>query len=302
MDHQQRMELAMETLTGVAVGDALGEAFSYEHCFVRERTDLSVFKDGSIRYTDDTAMAIGVVECLAMCRGIDEDAQAWIFGRNFRRDPERGYGKMARRLLEQISTGTAWQDVSPSAFGGGSFGNGSAMRVAPLGAYFHDNLAKTVIMASASARVTHFHPEGIAGAIAVAVAAATATQMRAFPVAEVAAAIWKNVLTYTPEGPTANALAIAQKYDPSSPAVEVAQRVGCGYNVSCQDTVPFTIWNACRCLHDFKEAFLSTLEVGGDCDTNAAIVGGIVTSYLGPKAIPKDWLRVTESPTGKFAK
>ena len=63
--------------------------------------------------------------------------------------------------------------MTPRLFGGeGSFGNGAAMRVAPLGAYFADELDAVVEQASFSAEVTHSHPEGIAGAIAVAVAAA----------------------------------------------------------------------------------------------------------------------------------
>ncbi len=294
-DARIRLELARETLEGLSVGDALGEALSYQHYRVREQQDFSAFRPGVVRFTDDTAMALGILECLSICKAIDEDALAWIFAKNFKADPERGYGKMARRILAQLCEGGGWRAVSSSAFGGGSFGNGSAMRAAPLGAYFFDDLQKVSTMAAASARVTHFHPEGVAGAVAIAVAAATATASRSLPPDDAAHKVWESVIELTPEGRTADALRTANSFKPESRPADVAKAVGCGYDVSCQDTVPFAVWNACRCLGDFREALLSTVEVGGDCDTSAAIVCGIVTSYSSPACIPEDW-RLAREP------
>lgn len=300
-DPQARLQLAKEALDGLSVGDALGEALSYQHYRARERQDFSALRPGSVCFTDDTAMAVGIIECLCLCNAIDEDALAWIFAKNFKADPERGYGKMARRILTELSQGAAWRTVSSSAFGGGSFGNGSAMRVAPLEAYFFDDLQKVSGMAAASARVTHFHAEGIAGAVAVAVAAAKATANRLMPSEDAAREIWESVMNLTPGGQTARALERARAFEPGSRPAEVAKAVGCGYDVSCQDTVPFAIWNACRCLGDFREALLSTVEVGGDCDTNAAIVCGIVASYGSPKCIPDDWRVAREALPKAYA-
>lgn len=294
LDHSTRLELATETLEGLSVGDALGEALSYAHSRARELQHFSSFRAGILRFTDDTAMALGVVECLARCKTIDEDALAWIFAKNFRADSERGYGKMSRRTLSALAEGAAWRTLSASAFGGGSFGNGSAMRVAPLGAYYFDDLAKVRELAAASARVTHSHPDGIAGAVAVAVAAAQATTCRSEGVESARIGIWEAVLAHTPGGATARGLRSAREYSTETPVSAVAKAVGCGYDVSCQDTVPFAIWNACRCLDKFREALVSTVEVGGDCDTNAAIVCGIVASYVTPAAIPIDWLSARE--------
>jgi ADP-ribosylglycohydrolase len=169
------------------------------------------------------------------------------------------------------------------------------MRVGPLGAYFFDDLEKVRIMAAASARVTHYHPEGVAGAVAVAVAAATATANRSLPPDEAAQVVWENVIKLTPEGQTARTLRNAKSFQPENRPADVAKAVGCGHDVSCQDTVPFAVWNACRCLDDFREALLSTVEVGGDCDTNAAIVCGIVASYNSSACIPEDW-RLAREP------
>jgi ADP-ribosylglycohydrolase len=75
---------------------------------------------------------------------------------------------------------------------------------------------------------------------------------------------------------------------------EIARELGNGMEISAQDTVPFCIWSACRSLTDYRETILSTVETGGDCDTNCAIVGGIVTAYLGNAGIPRDWLSARE--------
>jgi len=288
-----RLSLALEVLDGLSVGDAIGEAMSYQWYRARELEDFSAIYDGGVRYTDDTEMALGVVDVLKQLRGIDEGVLAWKFAARFMKDPDRGYGRMARNILREIAEGTDWREASEGAFSGGSFGNGAAMRVAPIGAYFSDNLEEVAAMATRSARVTHFHPEGIAGAVAVAIAAAVATDSREEPKEVVAGRIWEAVLDHTPEGEVRSRLVRASQMADST-AMDVAKELGNGQEISAQDTVPFCVWNACRCLEDYREALLSTVEVGGDCDTNAAIVGGIICGYIGWAGIPGDWLRARE--------
>jgi ADP-ribosylglycohydrolase len=149
-------------------------------------------------------------------------------------------------------------------------------------------------MASSSVMVTHAHPEGIAGAVAVAIATAKATACRSLPATQAADQIWDSVIKLTPGGSTARALNQARSFGTDRAPSEVAKAFGCGYDVSCQDTVPFAIWNGCRCLHDFREALVSTVEVGGDCDTNASIVCGIVASYGSGACIPEAWRTARE--------
>ena len=290
----ERLLRARESLEGLSVGDAIGEALSYRHDRCRENCDFSVFRPGTVRYTDDTAMALAIVETLQRLGGIDEDALAWAFSTRYRRDPERGYGKMARRVIEEIGAGTPWREASRNAFGGGSFGNGAAMRVAPLGAYYAHDLSVVPAMATKSAQVTHFHPEGIAGAIAVAVAAAVATGLRELDAPEAAKAIWEAVLDLTPESKVRARLMMARGFR-NAGHKEVSREVGNGTEVSAQDTVPFCIWSACLNLGNFREAVLGTLEVGGDCDTNCAIVGGVVSAYSAGQGIPEDWLTAREA-------
>ena len=130
---------------------------------------------GPWRYTDDTVMALSIVEVLERHGEIESNRLSDLFAKKYAEDPDRGYGSNAHRILRAVGNGEDWRDVAPSAFGGaGSMGNGGAMRVAPLGAYFADDIERAAFEARRSAEVTHAHLEGQAGAIAVAVAAAAA--------------------------------------------------------------------------------------------------------------------------------
>jgi ADP-ribosylglycohydrolase len=83
------------------------------------------------------------------------------------------------QLLASLRTGQDWRQARYAVFRNGSFGNGSAMRVGPLGAYFHDAAVDEVVaQAALSAEVTHSRPEAKAGAVAVALAAWLAARAR----------------------------------------------------------------------------------------------------------------------------
>jgi hypothetical protein len=121
------------------------------------------------------ALAFYIVAVLKSHGELNQDALARRFARRFERDPDRGYGSMTRIQLREINAGAIWRDTAANAFSGqGSMGNGGAMRAAPLGAYFADDLVLCADAARNSALVTHTHPEGVAGTIAVAMAAAMA--------------------------------------------------------------------------------------------------------------------------------
>lgn len=292
-EHNERLALARETLEGLSVGDAVGEALSYGHHNARKSCDFSSFREGTLPYTDDTEMAIAVYETLSVTQRVKPDTLAMAFSIRFQRDPGRGYGKMTRRILAQIGKGEHWETLSKGSFSGGSFGNGAAMRVGPLGAYFADNIESIPGSATNSAKVTHYHPEGIAGAVAVAVACGAAVQVRGREGEEVGNHIWQAVMDHTPDGKVKLGLELAKSLQGAT-ADEAAKKLGNGTEISAPDTVPFCVWNACRCIGDFKEAIISTVEVGGDCDTNAAIVGGIVASYCGVESLPESWMKVRE--------
>ena len=294
MTTEERRILAETVLEGLSVGDAFGERYAYGHEDVRARVTNEALH-GNWRWTDDTAMAVGIMECLNRSGKIEEEVLARTFARNFKNDYERGYGRMAARILERINEGDPWEAVSRSAFNGGSMGNGAAMRVAPLGAWFADDLEGVAKEAMKSSRVTHWHEEGIAGGIAVAIATAVAWKTRELPAAEVREIIAKEVRHYTPEGETANGIELALALDPEALPYLAGRRLGNGSLVTAPDTVPYVIWCALRSLDDYAEALIATVEGGGDCDTNAAMVGGILAARLGMEGIPQEWRDAREA-------
>ena len=293
MTADERKELAVAVLDGLSVGDAFGELFAYGSETVRQRVAAGIMA-GPWWWTDDTAMALGIMECLLRAGTVEEPTLAWIFSRNFKREPDRGYGRMTRKVLDGITAGENWQTISSSAFEGGSMGNGAAMRVGPVGAWFADDLERVSKEAWRSARVTHWHPEGIAGAVAVAITVAMAWQTRGFSAADAREAISSEVRKRTPEGATRSMIESACRFDPSSSPAEAARVLGNGSLVTAPDTIPFVIWSALRSLDDYAEALIATVEGGGDCDTNAAMVGAILGARLGRSAIPAAWLEARE--------
>jgi ADP-ribosylglycohydrolase len=171
-----RMARALVSLDGLSVGDALGERFFLHPNVAQLIIGERGLPEPPWRYTDDTQMALSIVETLREHGEIDQASLAKSFGERY--DPSRGYGPAMYRILRGINEGEEWQTVAGSAFSGqGSFGNGGAMRIAPLGAYFADDLEMVRAQAVLAAEVTHAHPEGIAGAVAVALAAAWACRL-----------------------------------------------------------------------------------------------------------------------------
>jgi len=197
--------------------------------------------------------------------------------------------------LRMIVEGAEWRVTSREAFGGqGSLGNGSAMRVAPVGAWFANDLDHVAAEARASAMVTHMHSEGVAGAIAIAIGAAMAWRLRENPSADSVVEFFNEVHRRTPDSETRRGIAHAFQVRQFQSYEAAACTLGNGSGVTCPDTVPFTIWAAAKHLHNYREAIAATAYVGGDVDTNCAIVGGIVALSTGYKGIPKDWLSQIE--------
>jgi ADP-ribosylglycohydrolase len=191
--------------------------------------------------------------------------------------------------------GAKWRDTAANAFGGqGSMGNGGAMRVAPLGAYFADDLERCAAEARASSLVTHTHSEGVAGTVAVAVAASLAWQLKDTANAERPRRFFEEVLRLTPESKVRRAILLASQTPRETPTPDVAKALGNGYLVTAPDTVPFCVWMAAHHSANFVEALAQTIQAGGDCDTNAAIVGGIVALSAGRQGIPEEWLKARE--------
>jgi ADP-ribosylglycohydrolase len=184
--------------------------------------------------------------------------------------------------------------VASELFSGqGSYGNGAAMRVAPLGAYFADDMAALVENARLSSEVTHAHPEGIAGGVAVAAATAVAYQARGTRLTR--RELIARVLPYVPDSAVKEGMIVARDL-PDGLAVwpDVVGKIGNGSGISAQDTVPFVLWCAGESLANYEESIWLTASGGGDVDTTCAMVGGIVATYTGIDGIPDKWVEARE--------
>ncbi|WP_446222141.1 ADP-ribosylglycohydrolase family protein [Nocardia sp. IBHARD005] len=290
---------SFDSLEGLSVGDALGAQF-----FVPGRSvpDLLAGRPPAApwQWTDDTEMACSVYAEIRDRGGVDRDALAAAFAQ--RCEPYRGYGPGTVVVLHEIRDGRPWAEAAGAVFDGrGSWGNGAAMRVAPLGAHFAGDPDRAAAQAAMSAELTHRHPEAIVGAMAVAVAAAHATGTREKGCAP--DELLLAVEPYLVDGLTAHGVRRARQLLGRTVA-EAAYELGNGARVSAQDTVPFTLWVAATYLHDYPAAVCACVEAGGDADTTAAIVGGIVAAHTGTgnrertRGIPAEWLAAREPLPG----
>ncbi|MFE3874154.1 ADP-ribosylglycohydrolase family protein [Kitasatospora sp. NPDC059146] len=293
---------ARDALEGLALGDGFGERW-----FPLFRTPKAAFAQIRARrvppetpwhWTDDTAMALSVYGILTAYEAVHQERLAQAFGATYLADAYRGYGNGMSLLLPRLAARpSAWREESRKLFDGqGSLGNGAAMRVAPLGAWFHADLDEAAEQAALSAEVTHAHPEGIAGAVAVALAAALAARGRggvgapAPAPAPAGAAFLAEVAGRTPAGPVREGLSRAAELAPDTEPWRAADLLGNGQRVRAGDTVPFALWSAAHHLDSLTDALWSTAEGLGDVDTTCAITGGVVAARTGLGGPAAGWL------------
>lgn len=296
--NQNASERAMLSLEGLSTGDAFGDQFfrlaEQEESLIASKTA----PPGPWLYTDDTEMALSVVAMLQRHGTIEQDPLASDFAHHY--DPSRGYGPAMHRVLNAIREGQPWAEVTRREFSGqGSWGNGAAMRVGPLGAYFAEDMGAVVEQARRSAEVTHAHPEALAGAIAIAVAAALAWNGRQENPLPGRAEFLDRILPFVPPSDVQSRLRKARAL-PADASVPFAVSVlGNGTGLSAQDTVPFALWCAGERLDDYEQALWLTLSGGGDRDTTCAMVGSIVVLSTGLERIPPSWRAAREPLPGR---
>lgn len=286
---------AAESVTGLSVGDALGQCFFGLSGAEQERVLAGdLLPEGPWYYTDDTEMSLAVQAVLQRFGSIDQDALASEFAHRYRFD--RGYGPAMHRALMRVRDGEPWRVVSYSLFDGqGSYGNGAAMRAAPIGAFFSESDQRVVENAARSAEVTHAHPEGVSGAVAVAVAASMACRFRAEGLLPSHSEFVGRILPLVPAGDLRERLARAREMSVVQSIDFPVSVLGAGAELSARDTVPFAIWCCAQQLGDYEGAIRLGLRGGVDRDTICAIIGGIVACYVGAAAIPAEWLRRREA-------
>lgn len=256
------------------------------------------------RFTDDTQMSLCVAEWL--CAGEEADGQA-LLSRFYRAyHPARRYGSGTRWILEAFpQRPEEWKALATIMFAEGSYGNGSAMRAAPIGlAYCEDQTSLTIISETAS-RTTHSHPQAIVGATLQAAAVALAVKadqnLEPLKFLEELQKLLSKIRWRTEAYQEAfRFMATSLKED--FPEREVVQKLGTG--ITALEAVPTSLYCFLKHLDSYEDCLHLAIFSGGDTDTIAAMAGSLSGAYLGVKALPKRWLaRVREETysVGKVA-
>jgi poly(ADP-ribose) glycohydrolase ARH3 len=279
-------------MIGSALGDAIGElAFFHPH---EETLCAHLEHLETYRYTDDTAMSIGIAESILKTGCLDEQDLGETFRENFKREPWRGYASGPPTVFSMVEElGITFAEAAQTLFGGsGSFGNGSAMRVVPVG-LFYQNSPDLYEMARVSAVVTHAHPLGIDGAAVQSKAVALAVQRdpdTTFCSDEFA----KDLLGLARTPQMRDKIRevgdlISGRVHPSV----AAQRLG--RTVAVHESQPFALYSFLRYPKSFEDCLWCAILNGGDRDTLGAMACAISGAYLGITAIPQSWIDKLEN-------
>jgi len=273
-------------LVGTGVGDALGAGFEGLAPFDLRTIEAVVGEREVLRYTDDTHMMIGVAESLVAKGGFDGEHMAEVFARNYEAEPWRGYGPGPPLIFRMLRLGGYWDRVGDKVYHGGSYGNGSAMRVAPVGVLYHDDPDSLREVAYMSSQITHSHELGKEGAALQAYAVALALSMRCdsnFDAEEFLSRL-ANFVRHTVYR---ERLAKAKRLLNTGEAAVIVDELGHG--VEAFNSVPTAIYCFASHAGSFKDAVLFAVGLGGDTDTIAAMTGAISGAYLGLEGVPEGW-------------
>lgn len=254
---------------GAITGDVIGSVYEYNQI---KTMDFMLFDSYSC-FTDDTVLTIAVAD--AILNQTDYANSLKFFGRKY---PEAGYGGA---FIEWI--------FKPDSKPYNSWGNGSAMRVSPVGFAF-SNAEQVLAEAKKSAEVSHNHPEGIKGAQATALAI---------------------FLARTGEDKETIRKEISGRFGYNLQRKIDDVRPNYCFDVSCQGSVPEAIISFLD-SEDFEDAIRKAISLGGDSDTLACIAGGISQAFYKDipdqivtqvrKRLPQEFLEIIDIFTKKYIK
>jgi poly(ADP-ribose) glycohydrolase ARH3 len=235
-------------------------------------------------YTDDTQMAIGVVEALLEETLPDEHTYARSFVANYQ--AWRGYGAGTRVTIDCLDSGMKPVDAATIMFSDGSYGNGAAMRVAPIGVRFANEPDVITAQARESALATHRHPLGIDGAVLLAHGVAFAIRTAGEP--------FDRSAFFDLLDPLASTDAFKSKLRAAREANSPETRLALGNTIRAQESVPTALACFASDPDHFVAAVGGAILLGGDTDTIAAMTGAMAGARLGEAAIPSVWLDALE--------
>jgi poly(ADP-ribose) glycohydrolase ARH3 len=300
----QHEDRCIGSLLGLACGDVLGagvegysrEALAAEFGTVRDFLDTP---RGRGCYTDDTQMALALARSLVEARRAHAAHAANAYAQHF--DPRRGYGAGAKIVLRALAAGADYRQTGRSQFPEGSFGNGGAMRIAPVGLAYRHASEEVLRQAVTEALLcTHVHPEAVDGATLLARAVATAactddSQRFDGPgVVETLAGLSQH------DAMQEKVATVRRGLKENWPDEEAARHLGTGIRTA--EAVPAALWCVGRYAGDPEECIVRAVALGGDTDTIGAMAGAVVGALHGTGWVPARWFGAMENgPDGRDA-
>lgn len=286
MDRESLRSKFLGSLVGTGVGDALGASLEGWYMVPYGEVQALADRRSLLVYTDDTHMAIGVAESLIENEGFDGEHMTHTFIKNYDREPYRGYGPGPPRIFRMIKSGEAWDKASEKLYRGGSYGNGSAMRIAPIGLFYHDDPAQLKEVAHKSSQITHAHELGRQGAALQAYAIALATNATPFSPFN-RDDFLRRLSNLIEHEVYREKLRSIERLMGEGDKAKVVLELGNG--IEAFNSVPTAIYSFLTRPQSFEEAVLYAISLGGDTDTIGAMTGAISGAYLGIEAIPEKW-------------
>ena len=273
-------------LVGTAVGDAIGSGFEWQRAAELQAIEWAADRRELLTYTDDTHMMIGTAESLVQKEGFDGEHMAHVFIRNYEMEPWRGYGPGPPNVFRMIRAGEDWNKAAEKLYHGGSYGNGAAMRIAPVAVFYHNNLTMLREVAFRSSQITHSHVLGKEGAVLQAYAIALAVGLepgKLFDSQGFLSRLDELIQHETYRKKLENLTTLLGEGDKANVVAEL------GNTVEAFNSVPTSIYSFVSHPDSFREAILFAVNLGGDTDTIAAMAGAISGAYLGVEAVPNKW-------------
>ena len=297
-------EILRDKFRGAILGCFLGDAFGSD--FEGMDPDRVRFHMGNLsktftrHYTDDTDMTLALAESLVQCGRIDPGNIAKQFSLSC--DLTRGYAIGTIKAVLALRAGLKWHQVARAVFENGSFGNGAAMRVSPVGLFYHHDLTALQEAAMKQANITHVHPLGQWGAMMQACSIGLAVMQspkepfkREEVIVHLREVLWRGPIEYL-RGLNKIEEMFAQRR--ILQAREVVQFLGNG--VEAHFSVPSACYIAITYSPDFCDAVWAAISLGGDTDTIAGMVEAIVGAHVGEKGLPAEWIeQLEEGPRGR---
>ncbi len=278
-------------LLASACGDILGaavEGWSREHIqeTYGELRDFQRTGRGFGKYTDDTQMTLALATSIADHGKVDTAHVSAKYAEFY--EAWRGYGFGAHTVMQALKAGTDYRQTGRLLFADGSFGNGGAMRIAPVGLGYR-NAPEDVFRRTVEDAVlcTHVHPDGVDGAYVQARAIAELVKTREASSFDPRAMLSMLATSSQTEIMSEKLKLLANMLEAGAPDEEVIAATGNGVRAS--EAVPAAIWAFVRYWDTPEDCIVRAVGFGGDADTIGAMAGALAGAFHGISWIPARW-------------